>query len=78
MKPHRDDYARAFAERYSADAGESIVLLLVATIIIQVVLAVTWSATERAFPCTPGQIYAEPGRVYDCTPQGAWRMRGAR
>lgn len=84
MKPHRDDYARAFAERHGfnwwADTvAYWIIAVLVAALALQVILAIVgWPASERVFPCEPGAIYAEPRRVYECTPQGTWRLRGAK
>ena len=81
MKPHRDDFARAFAERHGGPdtIASWIIGVVLGAIMLQVILGIIgWPASERVFPCDPGAIYAEPKRVYECTPQGTWRLRGAK
>lgn len=81
MKPHRDDYARAFAGRHCGPdtIASWIIGVVLGAIVLQVILAIIgWPASERVFPCDADAIYAESGRVYECTPQGTWRLRGTR
>ncbi len=87
MKPHRDDYVRAFAERHGGPdtIASWIIGVVLGAVVLQLILGIIgWP--ERVGRCEPGTIYAEPGssltltggRVYDCTPQGTWRLRGAK
>lgn len=81
MKPHRDDYARAFAERHGGPdtIASWIIGVVLGAVVLQLILGIIgWLASERVLPCDPGAVYAEPKRVYDCTPQGTWRLRGAK